>query len=70
MNHYDTDHLTTEEVKAVCKAIWDQIMDDPEVHREDILDAPMFELQDEYDFWYAVFSERMKDAGTPPPEND
>lgn len=57
--HYDTSHLTTEEIRAICKSISDQILSaNPDVKPGDVLEAPMEELQDEYAFWVEKLEER------------
>lgn len=58
--HYDVDHLTTEEIEAVCKSISDQILsNNPGVQPGDVLEAPMEELQDEYAFWIEKLEDRV-----------
>jgi hypothetical protein len=68
VSKYAVEHLTTEEIKAVCAAIQADIMTkikDPDAETDPpILNAPADELQEEYAFWAAELEKRLAYAST------
>lgn len=62
--HYDTDHLSLAEIKAVASEVWKHYMAvmTGKADESDPLHADPEELHDEAMFWQAVYEKRHAEA--------
>ena len=62
---YNTEHLTTEEVREVVWAVWRhwQAVIQGEADKDDVLYADPEELSAEYEFWSEALSRRLLQEG-------
>lgn len=69
--HYDTDHLSTAEIKEVASAVHQHFMAvmNGYADSDDMLYADPEELHDEYMFWLGELEERVK-HGEPAAQDD
>lgn len=65
MNSFDqqvnnmVDRYSVGELKEVCKAIHDQILEGGDMHAK-VLDADLLELQDEYTLWSTALDRKLQ----------
>ena len=59
--HYDVEHLSTEELRAIAGEVWNhwQAVIRGEADEDDLLYADPAELSDEYAFWMKEIEDRI-----------
>lgn len=62
--HYDTDHLTLDEIKAVASEVFGHYMAvmTGKADQNDMLYADCEELSEEYQFWQGALEARLAEA--------
>lgn len=65
--HYDTDHLTLDEIKAVASEVFGHYMAvmTGKADQDDMLYADFEELSEEYQFWQSAYEARLAQATDP-----